>query len=179
MTKTQKEKIFPLMPKAVAVWLIDNTTLTFSQIASFCGLHALEVQAIADGEVAIGMQGTDPTHTGELDQEELDKAIADESYDMQISHEEYVKRKKTGSKYTPVTKRGDKPNAIAWMVKHMPNVPDSVVCKLLGTTKNTISAIRDRTHWNIKDITAKNPVQLELCKQHELDRLAENYKTDE
>ena len=119
MSNTQKEKIFPLMPKAVAVWLIDNTTLTFSQISSFCGLHELEIQAIADGEVAIGMQGMDPVHTGELLQEELDKAIADENYDMQISHEEYVKRKKTGSKYTPVTKRGDKPNAIAWMLKHM------------------------------------------------------------
>lgn len=179
MSKAQKEILYPLMPKAVAIWLVDNTALTFKQISAFCGMHELEVQAIADGEVAIGMQGVDPIQTGELLQEELDKASKDTTYMMQMSFSEHVKRKKTGSKYTPVTKRGDKPDAIAWILKHMSYAPDSVICKLIGTTKGTIASIRDRSHWNIKEIKAKNPVQLGLCKQHELDRIAENYKVDE
>lgn len=161
----------PLMPKATAVWLVENTALTFRQIAKFCGLHELEVTAIADGEVATGMVGLDPIANGQLTKEELARCSADPAADLQLAEHDVpapVTRAK-GPKYTPVNKRGDKPDAIAWLLKEHPELPDSALMKLIGTTKPTIAAVRDRTHWNTPNIKPRHPVQLGLCTQAELD----------
>ena len=164
---------YPLMRKATAVWLLDNTTLTFRQIASFCGLHELEVSGIADGEVASGIRGIDPIINSQLTAEEIKKCEADEHLDLQLyKNPAAVGEKKTrGPKYTPLSKRQDKPAAIAWLVKFHPEITDGQISKLIGTTKNTIKAIRERTHWNINNLTPIDPVILGLCKQIELQKI--------
>ena len=160
----------PLMPMATAVWLVDNTTLTFRQVARFCGLHPLEVQGIADGTVAINMVGHDPVTNGQLTQEELDRCQADPSARLQLVEDDVKAVARTkGPRYTPVSKRQDKPDAIAWLVRNHPELSDLQVSRLVGTTKPTIQAIRDRTHWNSQNIRPQDPVGLGLCKQIELD----------
>ena len=161
----------PIMAKATAVWLVDNTTLTFKQIADFCGLHELEVQGIADGEVAVGIRGFDPIANNQLDPEEIKRGEADPAYRLKLKHNpaaEGEKRRK-GPRYTPLSKRQDRPSAIAWLVKFHPELADSQIAKLVGTTKPTIQSIRNRTHWNIANIQPVDPVALGLCKQTELD----------
>ncbi len=161
----------PLMPKATAVWLIDNTGLTFRQIAEFCGLHDLEVQAIADGDVAIGMQGLDPVTAGELTDEEIERCAADPNGVLQKAQATVPlpKARNKGARYTPVSKRQDRPDGIAWLLKNYPELTDAQLCKLVGTTKPTINAVRDGTHWNSANIKAGDPVQLGLCSHAELD----------
>lgn len=160
----------PLMPKATAVWLVENTTLTFSQIADFVGLHELEVQAIADDEVAIGMVGLDPVANGQLTKEELDRCMADPKASLQISASTIPTpvSRSSGPRYTPVSKRQDKPDAIAWLVRRYPELTDGQVGKLLGTTKSTITAVRERTHWNSTNLKPRSPVELGLCTHNEL-----------
>ncbi|HYE51908.1 MAG TPA: DUF1013 domain-containing protein [Azospirillaceae bacterium] len=163
----------PLMPKATAVWLVENTALSFEQIAQFCGMHSLEVQAIADGEVAVGMVGRDPLAGGELTAEEIKRCEADPDAKLKMRHQDLpqpVARSK-GPRYTPVTKRGDKPDAIAWLVKTHPELSDAQISKLIGTTKPTIAAVRDKTHWNASNIKPRNPVLLGLCSQRELEAM--------
>lgn len=165
----------PLMPKATAVWLVENTGLSFEQIAEFCGMHELEVQAIADGEVAVGMVGRDPIAGGELTWDEINRAAANPDAKLVKRSQDLpqpVARAK-GPRYTPVTKRGDKPDAIAYIIKSYPELSDAQICKLIGTTKPTIVAVRDRTHWNSQNIKAGNPVLLGLCSQRELDAALE------
>ena len=155
----------PLMPKATAVWLVENTGLTFDQIADFCGLHALEVQAIADGEVAMQMQGLDPVANGQTTAEEIERCQQDPSARMKLSPqaipEVFVKHR--GPRYTPIAKRQDKPDAIAFLLKGHPELSDAQISKLIGTTKPTIAAVRDRTHWNSPNIKPRHPVELGLC----------------
>lgn len=162
----------PLMPKATAVWLVENTALTFDQIAAFCGLHILEVQAIADEEVAIGMQGLDPVRGGELTLEEIKRCEEDSTgrLEMTKAAADHAKQQKKKSRYTPVSKRQDRPDAIAWVLKNYPELSDAQIGKLVGTTKPTINAVRDRSHWNIANITAQNPVGLGLCTSAELEK---------
>jgi uncharacterized protein len=161
----------PLMPKATAVWLVENTALSFDQIGEFCGLHPLEVQAIADGEVALQMQGLDPVANGQLMIEEIERCQADPTARLQLAKEavpvSLVKHR--GPRYTPIAKRQDKPNAIAWIVKNHPELTDGQVSKLVGTTKPTIRAVRDRTHWNTQNIKPQHPVSLGLCTLEELE----------
>jgi hypothetical protein len=152
----------PLMPKATAMWLVENTTLTFEQIADYCGLHVLEVQGIADGEVATGIQGIDPVANGQLSQEELDRCQENPRAKLKMAKSDIpmpVKRTK-GPRYTPVAKRQDKPDAIAWLLRHHPELTDSQVARLIGTTKQTIAAIRDRSHWNYSNLRPRDPVLL-------------------
>lgn len=161
-----------LMPKATAVWLVDNTSLTFEQIAAFCGLHPLEVRGIADGEVARDIRGADPIANGQLNREELDKAAADPKYRMAAQksrHAELLKPVKKAPRYTPVSRRQDRPDAIAWFVRNHPEVADAQISKLLGTTKSTIESVRDRSHWNSANIKPVDPVTLGLTTQIELD----------
>ena len=159
----------PLMPHATASWLVDNTSLTFEQIADFCGLHILEVQAIADDMAATKLTGRDPLRAGELTQDEIERGQADPSYRLKMQKEpEGVSRTK-GPRYTPVSKRQDKPDGINWIIRNHPEVSDGQISKLIGTTRTTIAAIRDRTHWNIANIQPKDPVTLGLCSQRELD----------
>jgi len=160
----------PLMPKATVVWLVDNTTLTFEQIADFCDLHHLEVQGIADGEVAIGITGVSPIKTGELTVEEIDRCQKDPSGRMKMSQPDLpvpVARTK-GPRYTPLSKRQDRPDAISWLVTQHPELSDAQISRLVGTTKPTINAIRERTHWNAKNLKPQSPVKLGLCTQVEL-----------
>ena len=161
------------MRKATAVWLLDNTTLTFRQIASFCGLHELEVSGIADGEVASGIRGIDPIINSQLTAEEIKRCEADEQLDLQLFKNPAAvgEKKSRGPKYTPLSKRQAKPAAIAWLVKFHPEITDGQISKLIGTTKNTIKAIRERTHWNINNLTPTDPVILGLCKQIELQKI--------
>jgi hypothetical protein len=161
----------PLMPKATAVWLVDNTALTFQQIADFCGLHSLEVKGIADGEVAQGIQGLDPIAAGQLTREEIDRCAEDAGARLAIieSEIELPEPKQRGGKYTPLSRRQDRPNAIAWLVRNHPELSDAQVSKLIGTTKPTIQSIRDRSHWNMSNIKPVDPVTLGLCRQTELD----------
>ena len=162
----------PLMPKATAVWLVENTGLTFDQIADFCGLHALEVQAIADGEVAQGIQGLDPVASGQLNHDEIERCQADPAarLKIQVSDVPLPVAKPRGTRYTPIAKRQDKPDGIAWLVRNHPELTDAQISKLLGTTKPTIAAVRDRTHWNTANIKPRHPVGLELCTMEELDQ---------
>lgn len=162
----------PLMPKAKAVWLVDNTTLTFEQVAEFCGLHELEVQAIADGEVAGGMQGLDPVAAGEVTMDEIERCQADPAAQMAMAKVSIPqpRAKPKGARYTPVSKRQDRPNAIAWLVKNYPELSDAQISKLIGTTKPTIGAVRDRSHWNTPNIKPQNPVGLGLCKGDDLEK---------
>ena len=159
-----------LMPKATAVWLIENTALTFDQVAEFCSLHPLEVQSIADGEVAIGMAGFDPLASGQLTQEEIDRCSADPTQALQMA-EVNVPRPSTrtkGPRYTPVARRQDRPDGIAWLLRNFPELSDGQISRLVGTTKPTINGIRDRTHWNIANIKPRDPVALGLCGREEL-----------
>ncbi len=161
----------PLMQKATAVWLVDNTTLTFKQIADFCGLHELEVNGIADGEVAQGIKGFDPISNTQLSAAEIKRCEDNPRATLQLLHnpaaEGEMKRK--GPRYTPLSKRQDRPAAIAWLVKFHPELSDGQISKLVGTTKPTIQSIRDRTHWNIANIAPVDPVALGMCRQVELD----------
>ena len=161
----------PLMPHATATWLVDNSSLTFEQIAEFCGLHILEVQAIADETTPTKLIGRDPIRAGELTQDEIDKAQADSKYDMVMSKGPEQLTRTKGPRYTPVSKRQDKPDGIAWIVRNHPEVSDGQISKLIGTTKTTIAAIRDKSHWNIQNITPKDPVTLGLSSQRELDAM--------
>ena len=162
----------PLMPKATAVWLVENTSLTFEQIADFCGLHPLEVQAIADGEVAIQMQGLDPVANGQTTAEEIERCQADPAGRLQLSPQaipqQFVRHK--GPRYTPIAKRQDKPDAILYLLRNHPELSDAQISKLVGTTKPTINAVRDRSHWNSPNLKARHPVGLELCTLEELDQ---------
>jgi hypothetical protein len=162
----------PLMPKATAVWLVENTALTFDQIAEFCGMHSLEVQAIADGEVATGMQGRNPVLAGEVTQEEIDRCAKDAAARLQPSrpHIPIPQARPKGARYTPVSKRQDRPDAIAWLLKNYPELSDGQVCNLIGTTKATIEKVRDRTHWNAANIKPQNPINLGLCTEAELEK---------
>ena len=164
-----------LMPKASAVWLIDNTSLSFDQIADFCSLHPLEVQSIADGEAGIGIQGYDPVQNGQLTQGELDRCQNDPTARLVLAESDLptANRRTKGPRYVPVARRGDKPDGINWLLKHHPELKDSQIVKLIGTTKETIGKIRDRTHWNIANITAKHPAMLGLCTQGDLDAAIE------
>ena len=155
----------PLMPRATAVWLVENTGLTFDQIADFCGLHPLEVQAIADGEVAGGMAGLDPTVNGQLAKDEIKRCEADSSAVLKLTlrdSPEPVARSK-GPRYTPVAKRQDRPDAIAWLLKIHPELQDSQVAKLVGSTKSTVLSVKDRSHWNMQNVRPRDPVTLGLC----------------
>jgi len=161
----------PIMAKATAVWLVDNTTLSFKQIAEFCGLHELEVQGIADGDVAAGVKGFDPIANNQLEPGEIEKGQADPAYRLTLKYNPAAEgeEKRRGPRYTPLSKRQDRPAAILWLVKFHPELADSQIAKLVGTTKPTIQSIRERTHWNISNIQPIDPVALGLCKQTELD----------
>ena len=161
-----------LMPKATAVWLIENTSLAFNQIAEFCGLHPLEVQGIANEDVAKGIRGVDPIAGGFLSREEIAKGEADDSYKLKPLEQKRIDLpvvKKRGARYTPIARRQDRPDAIAWFLKNHPEIPDSKVVKLIGTTKATIEQVRNRAHWNSNNIKPVDPVSLGLCSQIELD----------
>ncbi|UIJ47466.1 DUF1013 domain-containing protein [Sphingomonas cannabina] len=159
------------MPHATASWLVDNTSLSFEQIADFCGLHILEVQAIADDTAATKLTGRDPVRAHELTMEEIEKGQADPDYRLKMQKGPEQVRRTKGPRYTPVSKRQDKPDGIAWIIRNHPEISDGAIGKLIGTTRNTIAAIRDRTHWNIANIVPKDPVTLGLCSQRELDAL--------
>ena len=159
----------PLMPHATASWLVDNTSLSFEQIAEFCGLHILEVQAMADDLASSKYTGRDPIHSGELNHEQINKGQADPSYRLQMQRAPVDVSRTKGPRYTPVSKRQDKPDGIAWIIRNHPEISDAQIGRLIGTTRNTINAIRERTHWNIQNIQAKDPVTLGLCSQRELD----------
>jgi hypothetical protein len=161
----------PLMPKATAVWLVDNTTMTFDQIAGFCRLHPLEVKAIADGDSAQGIKGLDPVLTGQLSRDEIEKAEADPKRKLTMATPKVriPETKRRSPRYTPVSKRQDRPNAILWLVRNHAELKDAQVIRLVGTTKPTIEAIRERTHWNSANLTPTDPVTLGLCTQLELD----------
>ena len=161
----------PIMAKATAVWLVDNTTLSFKQIADFCSLHELEVQGIADGEVAGGVRGFDPVANNQLTAEEIKKAEENPLHKLQLKFNAAAvgEEKRRGPRYTPLSKRQDRPNSILWLVKYHPELTDGQIAKLVGTTKPTIQAIRERTHWNIANMQPIDPVALGLCKQSELD----------
>ncbi len=159
----------PLMPHATASGLVDNTALSFEQIAEFCGLHILEVQAMADDLASSKYTGRDPVHSGELTHEEIEKGQADASYRLKMQRAPVDISRTKGPRYTPVSKRQDKPDGIAWIIRNHPEISDAQIGKLIGTTRNTINAIRDRTHWNIQNIQPKDPVTLGLCSQRELD----------
>jgi len=162
----------PLMPKATAVWLVENTSLTFDQIADFCKLHPLEVKGIADGEVAQGIKGLDPITTNQLTRDQLDKAQADPEYRLQLAdarHSVPEAKPKKGPRYTPVSKRQDRPNAILWLVRNHAELKDAAIMRLVGTTKSTIQSVRERTHWNSTHLQPMDPVTLGLCSQIDLD----------
>jgi hypothetical protein len=161
-----------LMPKATAVWLIENTSLAFNQIADFCGLHPLEVQGIANEDVAKGIRCVDPIAGGFLSREEIAKGEADDAYKLQALEQKRIdlpQTKRRGARYTPIARRQDRPDAIAWFLKNHPEVPDSKIVKLIGTTKATIDQVRNRTHWNSNNIKPVDPVTIGLCSQIELD----------
>jgi uncharacterized protein len=162
----------PLMPKATAVWLVENTSLTFEQIANFCKLHPLEVKGIADGEVAAGIKGHDPITSGQLTREEIAAAEAQEKHQLRLAVSKVrlpESSRKRGARYTPLSRRQDRPNAILWLVRNHPELKDAQIMRLAGTTKTTLQAIRDRTHWNSAALTPSDPVTLGLCSQMDLD----------
>ena len=159
----------PLMPHATASWLVDNTALSFEQIAEFCGLHILEVQAMADDLASSKYTGRDPVHSGELTHEEIEKGQADPQYRLKMHRAPVDVSRTKGPRYTPVSKRQDKPDGIVWIIRNHPEISDAQIGKLIGTTRNTINALRDRSHWNISNIQPKDPVTLGLCSQRELD----------
>jgi hypothetical protein len=168
VAETQK----PLMPKATAVWLVDNTSLTFDQVADFCGLHPLEVKGIADEDVAKGIKGMDPVSAGQLTREQIEAAEKDPKVRLKMAppkHKMPAVKQKKAPRYTPVSKRQDKPDAVYWILRNHPEMPDADIIKLIGTTKATIQKIRERSHWNATNIKAVDPVTLGLCSQLELD----------
>jgi hypothetical protein len=162
----------PLMPKATAVWLVENTGLTFRQIADFCHLHELEVKGIADGDVAAGIKGMDPITGGQLSRDEIEKGEKNADYRLKMLESKVniqVQKSTSGPRYTPVSRRGDRPDAIAWLLRYHPELPDSAVMKLVGTTKSTIASVRERSHWNAANIKPVDPVSLGICSQLDLD----------
>jgi len=159
----------PLMPHATASWLVDNTSLSFQQIAEFCGLHILEVQAIADDTAATKLTGRDPLRSGELTQEEIERGQNDPEYKLQMQKEPDQAVRTKGPRYTPVSKRQDKPDGVAWLLRNHPELSDGQIGKLIGTTRSTIQALRERSHWNMANIQPKDPVTLGLTTQRELD----------
>ncbi|PPR28607.1 MAG: hypothetical protein CFH31_00968 [Alphaproteobacteria bacterium MarineAlpha9_Bin1] len=162
----------PLMPKATTVWLIENTTLSFTQIAEFCGLHVLEVQGIADEEVAVGIKGKNPIASGELTSENISECENDVSKKLELQFTKIIsssRKKRKSPRYTPLSRRQDRPNAISWLLKFHPELSDSQISKLIGTTKSTITQIRERSHWNIQNVTQKDPIMLGLCSQNDLE----------
>ena len=161
----------PLMPKATAVWLVENTALSFDQIAAFCRLHPLEVKAIADGEAAQGIKGLDPIITGQLTREEIAKAVAEPAHRLKLADPKVrvPEAKRRGPRYTPVSRRHDRPNAILWLLRNHPELKDAAIMRLVGTTKTTIQQIRERTHWNAANLAPMDPVTLGLTSQLELD----------
>ena len=161
----------PLMPHATATWLVDNTALSFEQIAAFCGLHILEVQAMADDLAGSKYTGRDPLHSGELTLAEIERGQEDPAYRLKMQKAPVETTRTKGPRYTPVSKRQDKPDGIAWILRNHPEITDAQIGKLIGTTRNTIAAIRDRSHWNIANIQPKDPVTLGLCSQRELDAM--------
>jgi len=161
----------PLMPHATASWLVDTTALSFEQIADFCGLHILEVQAMADDLASSKYTGRDPVRAGELTMAEIEKGQADPSYVLKMQKAPVTVSRTKGARYTPVSKRQDKPDGIAWVLRNHPEISDAQIGKLIGTTRNTITAIRERSHWNIANIQPKDPVTLGLCSQRELDAI--------
>ncbi len=168
-TLTMANQSTPLMPHATATWLVDNTGLTFEQIAEFCGIHILEVQAMADDLAGSKYMGRDPVHAGELTQEEIERGQDDSQYRLKMNRAPIAVSRTKGARYTPVSKRQDKPDGIAWLLRNHPELSDAQISKLIGTTRTTIAAIRERSHWNIANIQPKDPVTLGLCSQRELD----------
>ena len=169
------------MPRATAVWLIENTSLTFLQIADFCGLHQLEVRSIADGETDSSIVGMNPIENNQLTLEEINRCENDPKQMLNLCYNiaDEVNSKKTKSKYTPIAKRHDKPNAVCWILKNHPEISDKDISKLLGTTKSTIESIKLRTHWNIKEIAPVDPVMLGVCSQRELNAMIEKYSQND
>lgn len=167
--------IAPYMPKATAKWLVENTSLTFEQIAEFCQMHALEIQGIADGEVAGSIAPNDPVRSNDLTSEEIKRCEADEKARLKMNSAaiEFMSRKRKGARYTPVARRQDKPDAVAWLLKHHPELTEAQLVKLIGTTKSTIAAIRDRSHWNSNNLNPRDPVLLGLCTQTALNDAVE------
>ena len=162
----------PLMPKATAIWLVENTSLSFKQIANFCGMHELEIKGIADGEVGAGIKGLNPITNNQLTKEEIDRCSDDSDLELQIIKNEVsakTEQSKKKKKYTPLSKRQDRPDAVYWLIRNHPELKDSQVARLVGSTKSTIDAIRNRTHWNMTNIRPQDPIGLGLCKQIELD----------
>lgn len=158
------------MPKATAVWLIDNTALTFEQIGEYCGLHSLEIQGIADGEVAVGIVGRDPIANGDLSKDEIETCEQDKGKRLSQSKDEIqLIRRSVGPRYTPLSKRQNRPDAIAWLTKYHPELSDAQICRLVGTTKPTVISVKERTHWNIINLKLTDPVTLGMCTQTELD----------
>jgi uncharacterized protein len=169
----------PLMPKATAIWLVENTTLTFEQIADFCGLHALEIQGIADGDVAGGITGQDPVTRGLISRQNIEEAEQDSKKRLKLRSDfaEFAeKQRKMKNRYTPVARRQEKPDAIAWLLKTYPAITDAQISKLIGTTKNTIEAIRSRSHWNMNNLRPRDPVLLGLCTQTDLLEIARKFE---
>ena len=169
----------PLMPKATAVWLIENTSLTFKQIADFCGLHELEIKGMADGDVSVGIKAYNPILSNQLTREEIELSSKDPNRPLQLKEKniDIEVKKMIGTKYTPIAQREDKPNAIAWLTKNYPMLADSQICKLVGSTKNTVDAIRNRKHWNMSNISPKDPVMASLCSQTDLQAAIDKAKT--
>src|ERR1700751_2616892 len=162
----------PLMPKATAVWLLDNTALTFDQVADFTKMHPLEVRAIADGDAAQGIKGMDPISNGQLTREEIERGESDPDYRLRLQESKVVlppQAKRKGPRYTPVSRRHERPSAILWLVRNHPELKDAQIMRLVGTTKTTIQSVRDRTHWNASTLTPMDPVTLGLCSQIDLD----------
>lgn len=173
---SSQQKI-PILPRATAIWLIENTALTFKQIGDFCGIHEFEIKSIADGEISQGIKGLDPVSAGQLTKEEIIRCTNDPNSSLGISastaYELVSVKRKQQSKYTPIARRQDKPDAIFWLLKNYPEISDSQVVKLVGTTKSTIAAIRERSHWNMKNIRPRDPVLLGICSQMELDAVVQ------
>ncbi|MDR0677376.1 MAG: DUF1013 domain-containing protein [Holosporaceae bacterium] len=169
----------PIMPQGTAVWLIENTSLTFEQIAQFCGLHTLEVQAIADEQISQGIIGVDPLKLGQLTKEEIERCTKDPTATLNLSPPQFQEKKKTRKKYIPLLKRHDRPDAIAWIVKFHPDIPDSDICSLLSTTKSMVLSIRDKTYARINELKPRDPVLLGFCSQMELDAAIAKIKKEE
>ncbi|MFY9589261.1 cell cycle transcriptional regulator TrcR [Rickettsia endosymbiont of Halotydeus destructor] len=171
------QKMLPLLPKATAIWLLENTSLTFKQIADFCGIHEFEIKGMADGEVAQSIKGLDPVANGQLTLEEIERCNKDPKASLQIvissAYELVNSKKKQRAKYTPIARRQDKPSAIYWLLRNYPAIQDNQIIKLIGTTKSTIAAIRDRSHWNMHSIQPRDPVLLGICSQVELNKIVE------
>ena len=166
----------PLMPKATAIWLVENTALTFKQIADFCGMHELEIKGIADGEVGMGIKGLNPISTNQLTKEEIDKAANDSEHSLELIQNEITiqtERDPKQKKYTPLSKRQERPDAISWLLRNHPELKDSQVAKLVGSTKNMVVSIKNKTNWNMSNIRPQDPVGLGLCKQVDLDEALE------